>query len=237
MKTTAADWFRRWRGWSSWALRSRLWQLHPPVALIVGAPQAAVMQTLKSAARPSQDRLHLRGLFTDGRRYTIEPHESGFKLTSSTRVLGSNRQRRSRVAAIVTGSLSAADSLADAGNPITIVRLHTRISLPYLLSALIIPAFMSSIILLTPWHPVVIALLVIGLFALSLFGHRSNAALQAGENIYFARKVLEDLPSAELLTLPTRTPDIVARDGAGGSFSEQWGKFYEQQVGQTHRAP
>lgn len=231
MMTTAALWLRRWREWSSWALSSRLWQLHPPVALIVRASQAAVLQTLKSAARPSQDRLHLRSLYAEGRRYTIEPNESGFNLTSSTREQGGSRQRRSRVAAVVTGTLT------DAGDQITIVRLHTRISLPYLLSALIIPAFMSSIILLTPWHPVVIALLVISLFALSLVGHRTNAALQTGENIYFARKVLEDLPSAELLTLPTRTPDIVARAGDASGFSEQWGKFYKEQVGRSSRTP
>src|SRR5579862_6801167 len=112
--------------------RSRLWwqaiwQLHPPVALVVGASQSKCLQTLAAAAKPSTDRLHMRDLFAGGRRYYLLPQPDGFKLTSYTSPLWGNRRNRSRVSATVLGEFSSPS------DEVTFIRLHSRINLFYLI--------------------------------------------------------------------------------------------------------
>src|SRR5215207_10015722 len=97
-----------------------LWQLHPPVALVVRASQRQCLQTLFIAAKPSAERLHLRNVFVGGRRYYLQPQPDGFKLTSDNRLLWGGRRNRSRMAAVVYGKFSST------GEDITLVRLHSR---------------------------------------------------------------------------------------------------------------
>jgi hypothetical protein len=196
-----------------------LWQLHPPVALVVRASQAQCLQTLVIAAKPSANRLHLRNLFANGRRYYLHPQADGFKLTSDNRLLWGGRRNRSRMAAMVYGQFSSLDE------DITFIRLHARINAFYLISGLLLPIFFTSIVVYMPWSRAVISLIIGLLFTLSLVGHRFNAALQVNEMIYFVQKALEDLPPAELNQLPASGPDVVVSD-----FREQWYKSYREQT-------
>lgn len=200
-----------------------LWQIHPPVALMVRASEAACLQTLLIAARPSYQRLHLRELFTDGRRYYIQPLPDGFRMTSDTRVFWGSRRRRTRMAAVLYGVFS------DSPDDITFVRLRVRMRITASFSALLIPAFVSSILIYTPWSPPLIAVLVGLLFSLSWLGHRTDAAFQANEMVYFVQKALEDLPSVEAPALPAPGPDVVMRS-TSSEFLEQWQKFYDEHV-------
>ncbi len=214
MKDVIARFVSRVRLW--W---QALWQLHPPVALVVRATEAKCLQTLAAAAKPSTDRLHLRDLFMDGRRYYVQPQADGFKLTSDNRLSWGGRRNRSRVAAMVMGSMSSLD------DEVTFIRLHARMNLPYLASGLLLPIFFSSIVVYMPWNRFVVSGMVALLFALSLIGHRYNAALQVNEMIYFVRKALDDLPPVEVGALPASGPDVVMTD-----FREQWYRFYREQI-------
>lgn len=199
-----------------------LWQIHPPVALVVRASEDACVQTLLIAARPSQKRLHLRDLFAEGRRYYVQPRPHGFRLTSDTRPLWGSKRQRTRRAAIVNGSLTGADD-------VTFVRLHARMSLMYSLSALLIPAFATSILIYMPWPLPLVTVLIVLLFVLSWLGHRFDAALQANEMVYFVQKALEDLPTADIPQLQSAGPDVVV-NAAGADFGEQWQKFYRERT-------
>lgn len=198
-----------------------LWQLHPPVALVVRASQARCLETLMVAAKPSANRLHLRNLFAEGRRYYIQPQNDGFRMTSNNRLMWGGRRNRSRTAAMIYGKLSSPN------DEITFIRLHARMNIVYLLSGLILPIFFTSIVVYMPWSRAIISLIIGLLFVLSLAGYRFNAALQVNEMIYFVQKALEDLPPAELAELPASGPDVVMTD-----FREQWYKFYREQTGQ-----
>ena len=196
-----------------------LWQLHPPVALVVRASQGKCLQTLMVASKPSAERLHLRNLFMGGRRYYIQPQQDGFKLTSDNRLFWGGKRNRTRVAAVVFGKFSSPD------NEITFIRLHSRVNITYLLSGLLLPIFFTSIVVYMPWPHLAISIIILLLFGLSLIGHRFDAALQVNEMIYFVQTALEDLPPVEISALPPSGPDVVLTD-----FREQWYRFYREQM-------
>jgi hypothetical protein len=195
---------------------NRVWYVHPAVVLTVGAPPVACLQTLATAARPSTERLHLRDLFTEGRRYYLQPSKEGFQLTSNSRVPW--RRGRTGFTAVVSGKVSAAGDS-------TQILLRARITIPYLLQVFFVPAFISSIIIFAPWSRPVIAGAILTLFALSWLGHRLNAMLQAGEMVFFVQKALEDLAPAEVPALPAHSENTVTLER---EFREQWDKFYEE---------
>jgi hypothetical protein len=204
-----------------------LWRLHPPVIVVVSAAPIVVLQTLGAGARPSTQRLHLRDLFRDGRRYYIQPLTDGFRMTSDSRQVYGNRRRRTRVAALLYGRFTMAQN-----DELTIIRLRTRVSVGYMLSALLIPAFISSIIVYMPWNISLIGVLIGLLFGLSLVAHLLNAVLQATEMVYFVQKVMQDLPQPEIMPLQASSPDVVLRptvdDPLQTGFREAWQKFYER---------
>lgn len=194
----------------------RLWQLHPPVALVVGASPSACLATLDRAARPSTQRLHLRDLFRDGRRYVVQPTPDGFKLSSTSRPSWS--YRRTPVAATVSGTF------ATFGDDITLIRLRARLRLSYMLYNLLFPLFFASIFVYMPWDRTVITVIVTAMFALSWVGHRFNAALQVNEMVFFVQKALEDLPPADVAQLPPGAEVVIKRD----EFLREWQRFYEE---------
>ena len=196
-----------------------LWQLHPPVALVVRASQGKCLQTLALATKPSTDRLHLRNLFMSGRRYYIQPQQDGFKLTSDNRLFWGGKRNRTRVAAVVFGKFSSPD------NEITFIRLHSRVNILHMLSGLLVPIFFTSIVVYMPWPRLVISLIILLLFGLSLIGRRFDAAFQVNEMVYFVQRALEDLPPVEVSALPASGPDVVLTD-----FREQWYRFYREQI-------
>jgi hypothetical protein len=197
-------------------LLHRVWYVHPVVVLTVQASPAVCLRTLATAARPSQDRLHLRDLFTEGRRYYLQPARKGFQLTCNSRVPW--RRGRTRFTAVVSGTFSQAGD-------ITRILLRARITIPYLIQVFFIPVFISSIIIFAPWQPAVIVATILLLFGLSWFGHRLNAMLQAGEMVFFVQKALEDLAPAEISFIPSTSDNTVTLER---EFREQWNKFYEE---------
>lgn len=72
------------RGW----LLDRLWYVQPMTALTVKALPNDCVRALSAATRPNLDRLHLRNLFMDGRRYYVDVLNDGFQITSNTTVGG-----------------------------------------------------------------------------------------------------------------------------------------------------
>jgi hypothetical protein len=194
----------------------RIWYVHPAVVLTVPASPAVCLQTLATAARPSTDRLHLRDLFTDGRRYYLRPAKEGFQLTSNSRVPW--RRGRTGFTAVLSGTFTQ-------GGDISRILLRARITIPYLIQVFLVPAFISSIIIFARWPRPVIAGAILFLFGLSWMGHRFNAMLQAGEMVFFVQKALEDLGPAEIPAIPAATGNLVTLER---EFREQWDKFYEE---------
>ncbi|MDX2162433.1 MAG: hypothetical protein SF162_13985 [bacterium] len=198
---------------------SALWNLHPPVGIVVAAPQSVCLQTLITAARPSQQRLHLRDVFAEGRRYYIQPRDDGFRMASNTSTRRNGQRIRSRVAAFVIGTFSGDES-------ITLVRLRYRAAPYYALVALFVPAFASSIIFYMEWPVGVRAVLIAVLFGLSWVTTRLEAALQVGEMVFFVQKALEDLPPVSVPELAASHPDVVLNNRQ--DFTREWEKFYRQ---------
>jgi hypothetical protein len=199
----------------------RVRQLHPPVVLFVRAAPDETLHTLMAASKPSQHRLHLRELFTEGRRYYIEPTKQGFRMTSSSRLLWSQRRDRTAQAATLYGTLTTI------GGDITVVRLHANARPFHALRAFFLPVWMSLIALSMPWQlPVRVGASLL-LLLLAWAGHRLTAALQTVEMVFFVQKVLGDLPAVELPELNAARPEVV-QHGANADFRAQWQRFYEE---------
>lgn len=204
-----------------------LWQVHPPVTLMIGAAPEACLHTLLTATRPSTSRLHHRELFHDGRRYYVQRQSGGFRLTSDTRVFWGSKRQRTRSVTLVTGAFSRGGSDSQ---PVTFLRLRAQMKLAAALSALLLPAFISSILIALPWDPAAVLVLIAALFSLSWVSQRFNAAYQANEIVYFISRVMEDLPAVEVAALPERGPDVVI-DPAERTFLSEWERFYDAQTG------
>jgi hypothetical protein len=108
-------------------LITRLRYLHPPVVLLVRASRTACLHTLAMASKPSLSRLHLRDLYNEGRRYYVEPHPAGFRLTSNSRMLWGKYRERTPITATLFGALSPL------GDDITCVRMHVQANWLYML--------------------------------------------------------------------------------------------------------
>lgn len=209
-------------GWLS-RLFGRFWYVYPPMVMIVGAPPRECLKTIALAAKPGVARLHLRNLFTDGRRYYLDPRREGFWLTSNSTIPW-RRRARTTVAAVMRGEFS------DAGDGGTRILLRARMRLVYLLDVFLIPAFISSILIFAPWPKWVIGLLVLALFGLSWTWHRLTATLQAAEMVYFIEKALEDIAPVEVPMLAASAePMVITQDL---DFRQQWEKFYDAHKGE-----
>lgn len=200
---------------------SRLRTLHPPVMIAVRATPPEVLQTLVLASRPRLDRLHLRDLFHNGRRYEVLHSRDSFQVTSTARLLWGASQARTPVAATVYGSfITPAEGL-------TLVRLHAGASQMTMIRGLLLPLWASFFVLALSW-PLAPSLAVIGLMlGLGWVGARLNAALQALELVFFVQKVLADLPAGEVPTLVPGSPDVVRTPG-DRDFQAVWERFYEE---------
>lgn len=202
------------RGW----LLERLWYVRPLTALTVRALPNDCVRALGAATKPNLERLHLRNLFMDGRRYYVEVLKDGFQMTCNTTVPWRRRARTS-VAAVLRGQFRAADKDS------TVIQMRVRMRLLYLLDIFPVPLFVSSILIFAPWPKPLIAALIIILFYLSWAGHRLAAALQAADMIYFVEKVLEEVITTDTPLLSARTDAVITPEQ---DFPEQWRKFYEE---------
>lgn len=195
-----------------------LWYVQPVSVLIVKGTPSECLRAIQDAARPSLQRLHLRNLFTDGRRYFVDPLRDGFRLTSNSRIPW-RRRARTATAAIVQGKMSPA------GEGMTRIEISARMRLFFLLDIFFIPVFMTSILVFAPWPPLLIGVLIGSLFSLSWIWHRLTAALQAADIVYFVEKALEDQTPQNIPILTEGTPDVITQNR---EFRKQWQKFYEQ---------
>ncbi len=200
-------------------LLNRLWYVIPSAVVVVNAAPADCLRALSEAARPNLARLHLRNLFTDGRRYYLDPDGDHFRMTSSSKVPW-RRRARTTIAAVVLGEVQPA------GEGSTRIRLRARMRFLYFCDIFFIPLFMTSLLIFAPWPPLLIAMLATLLFALSWGWHRWTAALQAIDIVYFIERALEDwTPKAAVGALAPGGPDVITQER---EFREQWQKFYEQ---------
>lgn len=206
------------RGW----LLDRLWYVQPMTALTVKALPNDCVRTLGLATRPNLDRLHLRNLFIDGRRYYVEVLKDGFQMTMHSSLPWRPKMRGS-VAAVLRGQFSAS------GNDSTVIRMRARMRLLYLLNIFPIPLFMTLLLIASPWPKPLVMSLIISLFFLSWAGHRLTASLQAGDMIYFVEKVLEEVITTDTPLLPTQSDSVVTPEQ---DFPQQWQKFYDEHKGQ-----
>jgi hypothetical protein len=192
----------------------RFWYVHPRQMLLVRASPAQCLQTLALAAKPSTDRLHLRNLFSEGRRYEVQCADRSFRLHSTSRTPW--RRRRGRIASVLSGTCSEISS------GITRVDMRARFTVPFLLDVFVLPGWMSLLLLFGPLPlPVGITTSLI-LLGLSWLWHWYNAALQATDMVFFVQMALNDLPEAQIHQLPPSSPDRLQAD-----FAAEWHKFYE----------
>lgn len=199
-----------------------LWLIHPPVAIVVGANRPTALQTLHAATRPSTDRLHLRDLFAEGRRYYIQFNDDGFRMTSDQRLRFGSRRRRSGRTALIFATVSG-----DSDASITLIRMRARMFVWQVVRAFLWPALFATIILNVGWWDISVRIaIVLLLVALSWTTHRADAALQASEMVFFVQKALEDLPPARVPSLESQRPDVVSTPDA--DFSAAWQRFYQQ---------
>jgi len=212
---------RRNRHWA------RLLDLQPPITLVIGAKPAVVLRDLTAAARPSAERLHLRDLFAEGRRYYVQSTLGAdglhFRLTSDTRTPGRGRRRGHR-AAIIHGTLSG-----PACAPLTLIQLRARMFAWHWLRAALFPLLLASIVIGVGWWPIGVRLGVIMAVALvSWLAHRADAALQAAAMSQFVHKALDHLPPPTQPALEDVRPEVI--DPAARDFSAAWERFYQQQA-------
>jgi len=205
------------------ALLDRLWYLHAPAQFTITLPPHMAIAALQTAARPSIERLHLRSVFADGRRYYLQAEPDGFRMTTNAKESWRYAHRTSPVT-IMFG-------VFDSDRDLTRVTLRSRMRLTYLLDVLWLPAFMSSLIIMTPWPPLLVGALVVAFCGLSWLGHRYHAALEAYEMLYFVEKAFEDFLSP--------LPPQIEHTGAGvvydlqRDFASAWEAFYQQVVQPT----
>jgi hypothetical protein len=196
----------------------RLWITHPTVTLTIQATPNACLRALAEATRPRLDRLELRNLYTDGRRYYLQPTDNGFELTSDSKVYW--RRSRTAVASILDGTFRPGDDGS------LVLHLRSRMRLLYFLDIFPVPAFVTSLLVFAPWSPGIIVLLAVTLFGLSIIWHRLTAALQAADMVYFVDKALEALAAPPPAPLPSGDADVIQPDA---EFREVWRRYYEEQ--------
>lgn len=202
-----------------------LWQalvrLYPPTALAVSATAHDCLRLLIDSTRPTTRKLHLRDLFADGRRYYLRQTEAGFRMTSDAAPSWGRRRQRSGITAFLVGTFAPLAT----DDAVTLVRLRPRMYRLAFVRALLLPTFFGWLVLSTDWAVAAKVLLVAVVYALSVVGHRLNAAIEINEMIFFVQKVLADLPPVIPRELAARNPDVVY---SSGDFAAEWARFYSE---------
>jgi hypothetical protein len=203
----------------SWAVLQRVWYVHEFTVLTVQATPAMCFQTMLIASKPSVDRLQLRDLFNDGRRYYLQPRENGFRMTCNSSLRWRYRRRTGEIT-VLTGAFEPI------GNGGTRISIRARISVPYLLDVFWLPLFMTTIIpFVLRWAVEVRIGALIALYVLSWASHRAHAQLQAVEMLYFINRVLEEFGPAIIPELQPSTANVVDQRP---DFMTEWEKFYRE---------
>lgn len=201
-----------------WLLR-RVWYLHAPTQLMLNATPAQALAALQTAAKPSVERLHLRNVFADGRRYFLqfEP-PNGFTLRTTSKVSWHPRRRTASVSVMHGRFVVLGDTL-------TRLELSSHIVFFYLLDVFLLPTFLLTLIITMPWGAPVIVALTLALYGLSWAWHHSSAMLEAQEMLFFVDKALAEFipPPPEPLGEGAQVVVDVLPD-----FARAWQKVHEQ---------
>ena len=207
------SWLRRMRG----VLLRRIWYVHPGAHLHIHLSPEQITYALEVASVPSTQRLHLRNVFTRGRRYHIFPKGvDRFEMMTTNKVLWHPR-RRTKPTTVLSGHYQRT------GDAYTWLSLHSHIRLPYLLDTFLWPTFMTSMLVFMTWPVWSIACFIAALYGLSWIVHRFTAAIEDYEMVFFIEKALADyLPKLDS-ALPERTADVVV----DGEFNRVWEKFVD----------
>lgn len=204
-------------GWLREQFLRLFWIVYPRHSLRLQMTPSQVYAVLEQATRPSIERLHLRSTFARGRRYLLHPLSGGsFRMTTTSRRTLS--RRRTTATAVLYGDFSTQDGHDSE------LTLRGRIRIWYLLDVLPLPTFLVSLLVFMPWSPGLIALLILTLYGLSWVIHRTTAALEAHEMIFFVEKVLQDHLYEEPPELHEKSPDVVYER----SFTQAWNRFYDE---------
>lgn len=197
---------------------ARVWYLHPQTTLIVALAPALAINVLATAAKPSTDRLQLRNVFAQGRRYFIQSDgTTRFRLMTTSKVAW-HYQRRTQPVSVMSGLLTPLDSTTSR------IELHSHVKAGYLVQFLFVPVFITSLIVYMPWGIVPIIGLSTILFVLSWLSHRYNAILEAQEMIFFVEKAFE-----EFMARPAPLSQGHANTLYQADFTAQWERFYQQE--------
>ncbi len=198
-----------WRWWLH-----RLFYVHPGVDMMVALAPMACVRVIAKTSKPDVKQLEFRALFAAGRRYQIYTTEKGFVLFTTSKILWRYRGR--------TSPSSMVEGVMTVQGERTSIHLTARIKLTYILSSLLMPFFVTSMVFYMPWPLLVKTAMIVALFGLSWVGYRSNASLEAYEIVNFLQVVLEAYKPEEALSLTTGQ-DIVY-DAA--RFAQAWEAFY-----------
>lgn len=198
-----------WRWWIH-----RVWFVHPGLDLSVTLTPMACLRLLAKTSKPDVKQLEYANLFTGGRRYHLYPTEMGFVILTSSKVPWRYRGRTSPIT-VVAGVMEVQEDH-------TRIHLTARIKLTYILSSLLIPLFVTSMVFYMPWMFLLKAIVILSLFGLSWAGHRFNSALEAYEIFHFIHQILD--PHAPEESLLLATGQDVVYDAA--RFAAAWESFY-----------
>lgn len=187
--------------WTQYAL-PQVWYVSPPGEILLYATPDACIEAMRTAAKPSVQRLHLSSIFAGGRRYHLDPVTQGFQMTTTNKVFWHPR-RRTRPSAVLEGVFVP----LEAGT--LRLELDIRMRVMYLVDAFLLPLFMTSLLLFIPWPRVIVVAAVVALFVLSWLGHRYNAMLEADAMLWFIRKALAEFANVQTPVLPAQTGDLL----------------------------
>jgi hypothetical protein len=195
-------------------LMHRLWYVHPHIDVTVTLSPMACLRLLARTSKPDVKQLQFRNLFNGGRRYHLYTTETGFVILTSSKLPWRYRGR--------TSPSSVVEGVMEEQSDRTLIHLTARVKLTYILSSLVMPLFVTSMVFYMPWIVFIKAAVILALFGLSWAGHRFNAALEAYEIFQFVHQVLDPHAPQEALSLDTGQ-DMVY-DAA--RFARVWDSFY-----------
>ena len=205
----------------------RAWYVHTPVIMMICASPQTCINTLKTVAQPSTNRLHHRNLFARGRRYHVQPRREGFRMTTTNSRRFRYRKRTSPTA-VMWGTF------ADVDDKLTRLTLRSRINTSFLMDTFLVPLGLGVLMVYMPWQPGLIALCFLLVLLFSWIAHRSQVVLEASEMIWFVRQALDELAPSNVMSLePGERADVIYDQQ---EFEDAWEKFYRGQQSADDRS-
>ena len=210
--------------WIALPILRRIWYVGTTSVVLIQAPTNVCIKALADATKPNARQLQHRNLYTDGRRYFLQLHKHGFRMTT-TRSVSWNYRRRTGSTTIMYGRV------VTFGDDLTQIQLHARMNLTYLATSMSIwmTIFVISWLVYAPWNDVIVACLVLTLITLAWAGHRISSILDSNAMVWFVQRVLEEFDEGEIPELSS-APDphkVVIGTEQGHDFEREWDKFYQ----------